>query len=69
VLNDDGSVSGSGAALDCPLCLVGHVAPPVTVNLPEPVRAVPCERPGRLDGIIAAATAAPPPSRGPPTFF
>ncbi|MDD2925994.1 DUF2946 family protein [Rhodoferax sp.] len=69
VLNDDGTVSSTSAALDCPLCVLGHAAAPVAVVAPEPVQplghvlqSIPAAR-------LAAATAAPPPSRGPPAFL
>jgi hypothetical protein len=69
VLNDDGTSSNSPAALDCPLCVVGHVAPPVAIGVSHAVSSL-----GRvLQSIpaasIAAHTAAPPPSRGPPVFL
>lgn len=67
-LNADGSLSTEPSNLaHCPLCVVGGAAPPVIMTaLPEPahtlghvLQSIPAAR-------IAAATAAPPPSRGPP---
>lgn len=70
VLHADGSVSSSpsGEAF-CPLCVTGGAPPSfVSVILPslQPLgrvlESIPAAR-------LAAATAAPPPSRGPPSFF
>jgi hypothetical protein len=70
VHTEDGAQDvGSGSHMDCPLCvLTGAPPPPVaaaTFDLPLPlgrvVQPIPAAR-------LAAATAAPPPARGPPTF-
>jgi hypothetical protein len=68
VLQDDGTVAASAdASMHCPLCLVGGVPPAFTQVVFEPVlplgrvlQSIPAAR-------IAALTAAPPPSRAPPT--
>ena len=70
VLQDDGSVSTSPSpGMHCPLCVVGG-APPAYVQgvvdtaapLGRMLQSIPAAR-------IAALTAAPPPSRGPPVFL
>jgi hypothetical protein len=66
LLNDDGSLDSSSATLDCPLCVLGHAGAPAQARAHEPIQPL-----GRvLQSIpaahIAAASAAPPPSRGPP---
>ena len=70
VLADDGSVTTSPVAqAHCPLCVTGGVPPGFVSLVFEPVLPL-----GRvLQSIpaahIAALTAAPPPSRGPPSFL
>jgi len=70
VLSDDGSVTTSPVAqAHCPLCVTGGVPPGFVSLVFEPVLPL-----GRvLQSIpaahIAALTAAPPPSRGPPSFL
>jgi len=69
VLNADGTISTSPSAeAHCPLCVVGG-APPSFVSVIAP----PAQPLGRVLQSIpaarhAAATAAPPPSRGPPSI-
>lgn len=70
VLQDDGTVSSTtDASMHCPLCMVGGVPPAFTQVVFEPVlplgrvlQSIPAAR-------LAAATAAPPPSRAPPAFL
>jgi hypothetical protein len=69
VINDDGTLNNNPVSLDCPLCMVGHVAPPVATSVTNTISPL-----GRVlqsipAAIIAAITAAPPPSRGPPAFL
>ncbi|WP_284415288.1 DUF2946 family protein [Acidovorax sp. SUPP3334] len=69
VQTDDGPVEMGQTAMDCPLCMPHGAPPPVVAmqTLPQPlplghaVQAIPAAR-------IAAATAAPLPARGPPSF-
>ena len=70
VLNADGSLSTSPSSeVSCPLCVTGG-APPSFVSVTFPplqplgrvLQSIPAAR-------IATATAAPPPSRGPPSFI
>ena len=68
VLNDDGSVSSS-ATLDCPLCLVGLVVPPVAVSLPATVHSQVTALQSSWPDITLDVSAALPPSRGPPTLL
>lgn len=68
VLNADGSLDTVSATMDCPLCMVGGAGTPVvqqTVQSPCPLSHVLQSNPA---AIIAAFTAAPPPSRGPPSL-
>lgn len=70
VLNADGSVTTSpSAGANCPLCVVGgapasfvRVAMAPVQPLGRVLQSIPAAR-------IAAATAVPPPSRGPPVFI
>lgn len=70
VLNADGSVTTSpSAGAHCPLCVVGGAPPSFVSAVDAPVQplgrvlqSIPAAR-------IATATAAPPPSRGPPTLI
>ncbi|MDR3369321.1 DUF2946 family protein [Rhodoferax sp.] len=70
VLNADGSVTTSpSTGVHCPLCVVGGAPPSFVSVVIEPaqplgrvLQSIPAAR-------IAAATAAPPPSRGPPAFI
>lgn len=69
VLNADGSLSTASTTMDCPLCMIGGAPVPVvqhTVQAPYPLAYVLQRTPA---AIIAAQTAAPPPSRGPPTLI
>lgn len=69
VLNADGSLSTASTTMDCPLCMVGDAPVPVvqhTVQAPYPLAYV---LQSISAAIIAARTAAPPPSRGPPTLI
>ena len=69
VLNADGSVTTSpSTGVHCPLCVVGGAPPSCVSVVTTPVlplghvlQSIPAAR-------IAAATAASPPSRGPPAF-
>ncbi len=69
VLNADGSISTEPSSeLSCPLCVVGGAPPSfvsVIISPAQPLgrvlQSIPAAR-------IAASTAAPPPSRGPPAF-
>ncbi|MBP9148964.1 MAG: DUF2946 family protein [Rhodoferax sp.] len=71
MLHDDGSISTEPSGeLSCPLCVVGSAAPPAFVMvLPEPVHPLGYALQSIPAAHIAAATAAPPPSRGPPDFL
>lgn len=67
VQNADGSISTSpSTGVHCPLCVVGGAPPSHVSEVVAPVQSLG----GLLQGIpadrIAASTAAPPPSRGPP---
>jgi len=69
VLNDDGSLGTAPGSMDCPLCMVGGAPAPVqqhTVQAPCPLTQVLQSVP---EAFIAARTAAPPPSRGPPDLI
>ncbi|MFM9901297.1 MAG: DUF2946 family protein [Polaromonas sp.] len=67
IQTSDGAQDLGSHALDCPLCVLGHAPPP-----PAGTSAVPPIQPlayalQRIPAArIAAATAAPPPARGPP---
>jgi len=68
-LNDDGTANDTTLVLDCPLCMVGHVAAPFAASVTVPVSPL-----GRVlqsipAATLAALTAAPPHSRGPPAFL
>lgn len=68
VLNVDGSLSTVSTTMDCPLCMVGGAPVPVvphSVQAPYPLADVLQSIPL---AIIAARTAAPPPSRAPPSL-
>ncbi|AYM97469.1 DUF2946 domain-containing protein [Acidovorax sp. 1608163] len=70
VQTDDGAVEMGATGMDCPLCVQANGAPPPAPGLPplptsplaHAVQPVPAAR-------IAAATAAPLPARGPPSFL
>jgi len=68
VLNADGSDSPiASAEAQCPLCVVGIAAAPAFVSLqPTPVQALTAEQPGVAPVLVAATSAALPPSRAPP---
>jgi len=68
-LNTDNSPgSEPGHDVQCPLCVVGGAAPPAIASVaPESFQAVADVPPGIAIIRVAAATAAPPPSRGPPS--
>ncbi len=68
-LHADGSVSTEASSeAQCPLCVLGSVAPPAFVTLqPAPVQALTDVQPGTALVFVAAARAALPPSCGPPT--
>lgn len=69
VQTDDGVVEMGSMGMDCPLCVLSGAPPPVTHNLPAPTYALAhAVRPVEA-ARIAAATAAPPPARGPPTLL
>ena len=69
VQTDDGAQDLGSMPIDCPLCMLAGAPPPLpvasTIAPPLPlglaVQSIPAAR-------IAAATAAPPPARAPPTF-
>lgn len=67
-LHADGSISTEASSeLSCPLCVVGGAAPPAFASVqPAPVPALTWVRPGIAIVLLAASTAALPPSRGPP---
>lgn len=71
ILNADGSVSTEPSGeLSCPLCVVGSAAPPsFAITLPEPVQPLGHVLQSIPAAHIAASTAVPPPSRGPPSLF
>jgi hypothetical protein len=69
VQTEDGAVPMGSMGMDCPLCVIGGLPPAVAqveVPMPAPLsyalRSIPAAR-------IAAATAAPLPARGPPSFL
>ncbi|MDD5029681.1 MAG: DUF2946 family protein [Rhodoferax sp.] len=66
VLNADGSTGSSTLSLDCPLCAVGLMAPPVAISVADPVPPLGPVTQRVSVVIITARTAAPPSSRGPP---
>ena len=70
-LNADGSLSTEPSSeAQCPLCVVGGAAPPVFVQMPpEPVSPLAYVLHKFVAAHIAVATAAPPPSRAPPTLL
>jgi hypothetical protein len=70
-LHADGSLSTEASSeLSCPLCVVGGAAPPAFVSLqPAPVPTLAYVQPGTTSVLMAASTAALPPSRGPPAWF
>ena len=70
-LHADGSISTEASSeLSCPMCVVGGAAPPAFVSLqPAPVSALAYVQPGTTSVLMAASTAALPPSRGPPAWF
>ena len=69
VQTDDGAQDLGSMPIDCPLCMLAGAPPPLpvasTIAPPLPLgralQSIPAAR-------IAAATAAPPPARAPPTF-
>ena len=68
VETDEGMVEMGSMGMDCPLCVLSGAPPPATLELPaqtyalaHAVRPVEAAR-------IAAATAIPPPARGPPAL-
>jgi hypothetical protein len=71
MLNADGSISTEASGeLSCPLCVVGSAAPPTFVTvLSEPVQPLGYVLQSIPAAHIAVATAAPPPSRGPPRLL
>ena len=71
ILNADGSISTEASGeLSCPLCVVGSGAPPsFSIALPEPVQPLGYVLQSIPAAHIAASTAAPPPSRGPPRLL
>ena len=70
-LNADGSLSTEPSSeAQCPLCVVGSAAPPVFATvLAEPVQPLGYVLQSIPAAHIAVATAAPPPSRGPPRLL
>jgi len=70
-LNADGTISTAPSGeLKCPLCVVGSAAPPAfAIVLPEPVQPLGHVLQSIPAAHIAASTAAPPPSRGPPSLL
>ena len=69
VKSDDGSGQAGPHSLDCPLCLIGSALPPppdTAVSRLESFAARPA--PAWRDAPIALHSAAPPPSRGPPSI-
>jgi len=70
-LHADGSISTeAGSELSCPLCVVGGAAAPAFISLqPALVPALTYVQPGITIVLLAASTAAPPPSRGPPALL
>ncbi len=71
ILNADGSISTEASGeLSCPLCVVSSAAPPsFSIALPEPVQPLGYVLQSIPAAHIAASTAAPPPSRGPPSYL
>jgi hypothetical protein len=66
----DPSVLMASGELSCPLCVVGSAAPPTFVTvLSEPVQPLGYVLQSIPAAHIAVATAAPPPSRGPPRLL
>lgn len=70
VHTDDGAQEMGAGHLDCALCLPGGAPPPLTVaiDLPTPLPLGHAVQPIEA-ARIAAATAAPPPARGPPALL
>ena len=70
IIHADGSLSTEPSSeAQCPLCVLGSAAPPAFAALqPAPMPAQTGVKPGMATLVIAASTAAPPPSRGPPAF-
>lgn len=68
ILHADGTVSTvPSSQAHCPLCVVGSAAPPAFVAIPpEQVQPLACVLQRLAATPMAFATAAPPPSRGPP---
>jgi len=70
VLNADGSVTTSpSVGAHCPLCVVGGAPPSFARVVVPPVQPLGRVLQSMPAAHIAAATAAPPPSRGPPGFI
>ncbi|MDP1998086.1 MAG: hypothetical protein Q8K22_00625 [Rhodoferax sp.] len=69
VQTDDGAKAVSGQMLDCPLCATGGAPPPSFQVKFEPLSPLGHVLQSIPSAIMAALTAAPPPARGPPTFF
>jgi hypothetical protein len=69
VQTDDGAKAVSGPMLDCPLCATGGAPPPSFHVKFEPLSPLGHVLQSIPSAIMAALTAAPPPARGPPTFF
>jgi hypothetical protein len=67
--NSDGTSPGTSHTLDCPLCAGIGAPPPVSLWKFDPVPPLAYALQGIESTHIAAATAAPPPARGPPTLL
>lgn len=69
VQTDEGMVEMGTMGMDCPLCVLAGAPPMAKPQLPPPT----CPLARALRPVeaarIAAATAAPPPARGPPTLL
>jgi hypothetical protein len=67
-LHADGSLSTEPSSVaQCPLCVVGGAAAPALARVPpEPISVAAGLLPCKVAVHVAASTAAPPPSRGPP---
>lgn len=68
VKSDDGSGPAGPHSLDCPLCLIGSALPPPD-TAPSRLESFAAQSvPAGRDAPIALHSAAPPPSRGPPSI-
>lgn len=67
VLDDDSNTSSASNTLDCPLCVIAQASVPVQLRVTETIQPLGQVLKSIPAACLAAATAAPPPSRGPPS--